>query len=621
MSTAGKTGNNRFPPQVAVSLPTALRLFLWGNERWHFILLLLVSVTAALIETVGVASVTPFMAVLLDPSQRNDLPLVGSALRAVNITEPRPAVVALGIAVCALVALNSLVGALSTAYQAYFANKQRARVAQDLFERFLRQPYAFHAQTDSAVLTKLLFNNVDALTRIVTSILTIGSRVLVAVALVALLFYQAASVALIAVITFGGTYTLIFLLLRRWQSRIGAEASSAQTGRNRTALEALGGIKELLVLERTSLPLESFAGHSALIARTQALSAVAAAFPRNIVEPIGMGAVVFIALRLTADPTASAAAAISTLTLFAFAAFRLVPALQQSYAALMEIKYLEQMLRELYSAWIASPPPRVIEEPKQVNLAQSRPSLVVDSVPPVMEVRLVSYAHAGATNRALSDVSFSIQKGESIGVVGRSGSGKTTLLDLLLGLYAPHEGQILLDGATLTADNLREWRKRIGYVPQQVFLANATIAENVALGISKTEIDHAAVTRALSQSQSFPFVERLPDGVNTQVGERGVRLSGGQRQRLGIARALYHDPDFVFLDEATSALDSVTEDAVMGAVNGLKGSRTIVIVAHRIRTVEQCDRLIVMKQGRIVAQGSYGQLLAQSADFQELVGH
>ena len=203
MSTAGKTGNNRFPPQVAVSLPTALRLFLWGNERWHFILLLLVSVTAALIETVGVASVTPFMAVLLDPSQRNDLPLVGSALRAVNITAPRPAVVALGIAVCALVALNSLVGALSTAYQAYFANKQRARVAQDLFERFLRQPYAFHAQTD-ALFNKLLFNNVDALTRIVTSILTIGSRVLVAVALVALLFYQA-SVALIAVITFGGT--------------------------------------------------------------------------------------------------------------------------------------------------------------------------------------------------------------------------------------------------------------------------------------------------------------------------------------------------------------------------------------------------------------------------------
>jgi ABC-type bacteriocin/lantibiotic exporter with double-glycine peptidase domain len=237
-----------------------------------------------------------------------------------------------------------------------------------------------------------------------------------------------------------------------------------------------------------------------------------------------------------------------------------------------------------------------------------------------LELENIGFTYPTAHTASLRNVSLLIQKNQSIGLVGKTGAGKTTLADVILGLYQPQAGSIRVDGLLLTEQNERAWRKRVGYVPQTVFLTNASIAENIALGIPKALIDLAAVLRAAQMAQAEEFIEQLPDSYNTVVGERGVKLSGGQRQRLGIARALYHQPDVLIFDEATSALDGMTEDAVMSAVQRLSQQCTLILIAHRLRTIQACDRIVMLEGGAIVADGTYNELLASSLAFKRLAG-
>jgi ABC-type multidrug transport system fused ATPase/permease subunit len=232
----------------------------------------------------------------------------------------------------------------------------------------------------------------------------------------------------------------------------------------------------------------------------------------------------------------------------------------------------------------------------------------------------VSFTYPGATRAALRDVSITIRRHESIGLVGRSGAGKTTLADLVLGLYQPSAGHVAADGVVLDPARLPGWRRRVGYVPQSVFLANATVRQNIAFGLDSDEIETARVHEAAHLAQIDEFVTRLPDGYDTLVGERGVKLSGGQRQRIGIARALYHRPDVLVFDEATSALDGLTEDAVMEAIRRLCAQHTILLIAHRLRTVKACDRVIMLDEGAVVAQGHYDELMRISLPFRRLAG-
>jgi ABC-type bacteriocin/lantibiotic exporter with double-glycine peptidase domain len=238
------------------------------------------------------------------------------------------------------------------------------------------------------------------------------------------------------------------------------------------------------------------------------------------------------------------------------------------------------------------------------------------------EIKLsnLTFRYPSANRPALNGLSLCIPQNQSIGLVGRTGSGKTTLADVILGLYPPTAGSIEVDGVALSVDNERAWRRRVGYVPQSVFLTNASVARNIALGIPEDQIDHDAVLRSARMAQADEFIVQMPDGYNTVVGERGVKLSGGQRQRLGIARALYHSPDVLVFDEATSALDGMTEDAVMQAVKTLSAERTMILIAHRLRTVQACDRILMLEAGRIVADGSYQDLAENSDAFKHLAG-
>jgi ABC-type multidrug transport system fused ATPase/permease subunit len=343
----------------------------------------------------------------------------------------------------------------------------------------------------------------------------------------------------------------------------------------RISLEGLSGVKELRVLGRESASTTEYDKSFAELTETQASNLLAAALPRYVIEVFAYAGIVAVTLAFVIK--GEGMTAIPSLALYALAGNRLVPIFQQFFAAAITIKYHTRAVESL-----------------EADLEIVRNSMGPE---PIKDTRLLAFKneiklsnltfrYPSANRPALNGLSLCIPQNQSIGLVGRTGSGKTTLADVILGLYPPTAGSIEVDGVALSVDNERAWRRRVGYVPQSVFLTNASVARNIALGIPEDQIDHDAVLRSARMAQADEFIVQMPDGYNTVVGERGVKLSGGQRQRLGIARALYHSPDVLVFDEATSALDGMTEDAVMQAVKTLSAERTMILIAHRLRTVQ-----------------------------------
>jgi ABC-type multidrug transport system fused ATPase/permease subunit len=402
----------------------------------------------------------------------------------------------------------------------------------------------------------------------------------------------------------------IYRLIRVTQSKLGAQMVEASAALGRATLEGFAGIKELRVLGRESTPTESYNKILSLLVKTQAQNLLSASLPRYIIEVIAYAGIVAVTLAFVLKGEGTTA--VPSLALYALAGNRLVPIFQQFFASAITIKYhtkaVESLVADLTTVRNATQAP--IELNTSPPLA-FRQELVLSKI---------GFTYPKAQTQSLKDVSLKILKNQSIGLVGRTGAGKTTLADVLLGLYQPQTGTITVDGIALTNLNERAWRRRVGYVPQTVFLTNTSIAENIALGIPKEQIDPDAVALAAQLAQAEEFIALLPDGYKTIVGERGVKLSGGQRQRLGIARALYHQPDVLIFDEATSALDGMTEDAVMGAVQKLSQRCTMILIAHRLRTIQACDRVVMLENGRIVADGTYAELIRNSSPFIQLAG-
>jgi ABC-type multidrug transport system fused ATPase/permease subunit len=334
--------------------------------------------------------------------------------------------------------------------------------------------------------------------------------------------------------------------------------------------------------------------------------------PRYVLEVIAFGSIVAVTLVLTLRGQVHAV--LPTLALYAFAGYRLMPAFQQFFSSAMSLRFSEASVASVEADLTAL---RQSNKVTRVTTTKAEPLAFEHEI----KFCDVSFTYPTGRRPAISGISLAIQRNQSVGLVGRTGAGKTTLADLLLGLYAPSSGTILIDGRPLLEENERAWHKQVGYVPQHVFLANASVAENVALGVSTERIDRRAVEAAAQMAQADDFVRALPQGYDTVVGERGVKLSGGQRQRLGIARALYHNPDVLVFDEATSALDGMTEDAVMDAIRSLSAARTVVLIAHRLRTVQACDRILMLEGGEVMADGTYDELLVSSLPFRRLSGH
>ena len=566
-----------------------------------------VMLVLALTETAGVVSVAPFLAVLGNPEVAQRHPLLKAAFELGGFSSSRDFLLALGATSFVALVFAAVVRGSTHYIILRFVDARRHSLSERLLTSHLRQPYTFFLGRNTAELAKGVLSEVDLVGHMVLSAMNIIVYGTTAAMLVGLLVVASPAVAAVAFLTVGGSYALIYLGVRPILTRTGQVRERANEERYRMAHEALGGIKEIKVLGQEQTYLDRFRTPSKQFSRAVAIGMAVGEVPRYLVELIGMGGVLAVALYLLARG-GDVGGLLPILGIYALAAYRLLPASQKIYYSLSQLRFgnaaLEAVSRDIASG--ADAPP--VES-----------STGGHSLSHGIAFQDVSFRYPGSERWALENVSLFIPAFTTVGIVGSSGAGKTTAVDLLLGLLNPTTGTISIDGQDLDPTRLRAWQNSIGYVPQSIYLTDASIAANVALGVPTACIDRAAVERAARAAHLHDFVAQLPDGYDSIVGERGVRLSGGQRQRIGIARALYRDPALLVLDEATSALDTATEHAVMEAIAELTGTRTMVIIAHRLATVQGCSQLFLLENGRLMASGSLHQLATSNASFKRML--
>ena len=563
--------------------------------------LFLLMLVGMVFETLGIGLVVPAMALLVQDDLAAHSPAVAGLLGFLG--HPSKTMLAFGavVALAAVYFLKTLFLGFLAWKQAAFAFAVQARVAHKLFSRYLNQPYIFHLQNNSAQLIRNVTTEASYFcTHALVPGLLLITEVIVLVGISGLLFYlEPLGAVVVALVT--GVPSVIFLRSSRQRvTRWGKERQSHDGTRLQLIQEGLAGIKDVQMLGRAPAFLRQFAVHNEVVSKVGGRQLCLQQWPRLWLEftaVFGVAVLVSVLLSQGRTPPQIAAA----VGLFASAAFRLMPSVNRVLTSLNGLRYGRVVLDLIHS------------ELAKVASSSERDEAVTEESLSFSEsfgLKDVSYRYPGASEHALLDLNLEIRAGEMFGIVGSSGSGKSTLVDLLLGLLEPETGRVEVNGQAIQAD-LSSWRRLIGYVPQSIYLTDDSLRRNVAFGVPEDEIDEEAVARAISFAQLDELVSALPEGLDTFVGERGVRLSGGQRQRIGIARALYRDPPILVLDEATSALDVGTEADVMKAIAALHGQKTIVIVAHRLSTVEQCNRLCRLERGRIVQTGTPAEVLDQ----------
>ena len=582
------------------------------RERRRGALVLVLALIMAVFEVIGVASVFPFFLTLSDPELVQTNPYLAAAYRWGGFGDQHNFLLALALITFAFLVGGALVRSAGEYAMTRFVQMRRHSLGTRLIERYLRQPYAFFLGRHTGEMAKNILSEVEQVTMFALApVLRLTTSMVTLLAMLGFLFVVDPIIAFTAMTILGTAYAIIFLTIRRLVTRNSARRVTADEARFTIAREVLGGIKDIRVLGKEDAYLDHFRAPSIEVSRMQAANLVLGQVPKYLVEAIGFGGMLLlcVALLATLGPNASAAAILPKLGVYAFAGYRMLPSVQGIYRAMVELRFGAGAVDVLFE--------------DMTSLSDGLPHFT-GRQPMGLRSQLalnhVSYSYDGV-NRSLHNLSLRIPAGASVGIVGGTGAGKTTLIDLLLGLLAPQTGQFSVDGEPVTEANVKDWQASIGYVPQSIFLADTSVAENIALGVPRTQIDRHRIKECARMAQLDRFIETLlPHGYDTRVGENGVRLSGGQRQRIGIARALYRDPDVLVFDEATSALDTQTERELMAAISGLQGSKTIVMIAHRISTVEACDQIFVLEAGRIVASGRYADLIDQHDGFRALAG-
>ncbi len=559
------------------------------HERRQLALILLGLAVAALFEVVGVASVVPFLTLVGDPAAAGRIPYLTAIRDGLGLTDDRSFLLVTGLAALLAILATSLINAGLTFAQLLFSHLTGYGFARRLLARYVDRERLFFARANSAELAKNVLSETDRMVvGVLTPTMVLVSRGASALAVVLFLIVYQPKLALILGGGFGGLYVLIYLVMRARLAKLGARAVSGNERRYRVVQETFGALTELKLYGREARFAAAFDPPARAYARAVAESLLTGQMPRFVIESLAFGGVIVVVL-FALHQGLDTAGLLPLLGLFAFAGYRMLPAFQNIFVSIAQLRF-------------HLPGVRVIVEALQGE-REPRPR-TAERLPFAREIRFEGVGFDYEPGRpTLMGLDLTIPAHGAIGLVGRTGSGKSTLIGLLLGIVAPTRGRLLVDGRVLDADSLPAWQNRIGYVPQDVFLIDGTIAENIALGVPAEERDPAALERAARLAGIHDVIATLPQGYATGVGERGARLSGGQRQRIGIARALYHDPDVIVFDEATSALDGETEAAVIAALQALSGTRTLIMVAHRLTSLRHVDVVHVLDAGRLVASG------------------
>lgn len=574
------------------------------SERKRAGVLLGMILVMAILDTIGVASIMPFVAVLANPELVETNAFLNAAYTTMGYTNVQQFLLVLGVFVFFTLVFSLAFKALTTYAQLRFTLMREYSIGRRLIEGYLHQPYSWFLSRHSADLGKTILSEVSAvIVNSVTPMMNLIAQGAVATALIILLTVVDPRLAVIVGLTLTVAYALVFRLTRNFLAALGQERVVANQGRFTAVSDAFGASKEVKVAGLEDAYVRRFSDPARIYARHQATAQVISQVPRFALEAVAFGGMLLLMLYLMAR-SGSFAGAIPIIALYAFAGYRLMPAVQQIYGAVTQLRFARAALDALHSDLMSLQP----MHPPQAKEAMSLNRAIV--------LNRVHYRYPNAPHPVIKDLTLTIPARSTVALVGTTGSGKTTTVDLILGLISPQEGTLEVDGQVISEHNRRAWQRAIGYVPQQIYLADDTLEANIAFGVDIENVNQAAVERAARIANLHEFVVNdLPKQYQTTVGERGVRLSGGQRQRIGIARALYHNPRILILDEATSALDNLTELAVMEAVHNLGREITVILIAHRLSTVKTCDTIFLLDKGELKGQGSFDELIMSNKHF------
>jgi len=568
------------------------------RRRLQFTAILFLMVLASFAEILSIGAVVPFLGVLTAPERVFAHPLAQPLIHGFGLTGPQQLLVILtGIFVLAAIFSGATRLTLLWA-QIRFSHAVGADLSMSIYYRTLHQPYAVHISRNSSEIIAGISQKADGVAHwIVMPLLTLLSASLLLFAILAVLVQIDAFVALFAFAGFGSIYGAVIFLTKKRLTRDSQRISVEQGQVIKALQEGLGGIRDVLIDGTQLSCCEIYRNADMPLRRAQANIQIIGSSPRFGIEALGMALIAALALSMTSRPE-GVGAVIPVLGALALGAQRLLPVLQQAYSNWSSMRGGEVLLRDALE---------LLEQPLPEHVDAPVPTLLVFRKS--IALRSVSFRYGPASPWVLRDLSLEIPKGSRIGFIGTTGSGKSTLLDIVMGLLPASKGELTVDGQAVTPRNCRAWQMHIAHVPQAIFLTDASIEENIAFGVKKSEIDFARVKEAAGKAQIADTIESWPLQYKTNVGERGVRLSGGQRQRIGIARALYKQADVIVFDEATSALDSDTEREVMQAIENLGEALTILMVAHRLSTLKNCSQIVELSDGEVKRVCTYSDML------------
>lgn len=571
------------------------------DEKKKAVLLLLMIIVMTFLDTLGVASILPFMAVLTNPDiVKTNLILrnIFEILNNYGVDNIQHFLFILGTFVFIFLILSLAFKALTSYVQIRFVQMREFSIGKRLVEGYMSQPYSWFLNHHSADLGKNILSEVGHV--IMSGMLpatNLIAKSLISISLIVLLIIANPMISSIVGVTLLISYGLIYYFSHIYLSRIGEQRLKSNESRFTILSEAFGAAKEIKVGGLEQNYITRFSKYAQIFAKTQAAAKVISQLPRFVLEAIAFGGVILIILFLI-NQKGSFNNALPILSLYVFAGYRLMPALQQVYTSATQLTFIGPSIQKL------------LEDLKYVN--SFKDNLIHSKINFKNEIKFndIFYTYPNASKPILKNINLIIPSKSTIGLVGVTGSGKTTTVDILLGLLKPQKGRLEIDNQVLNNKNIRSWQKITGYVPQQIYLSDDTLLSNIAFGIPVEDINLSAVIKASKIANLHEFVmSELPNKYDTTIGERGVRLSGGQRQRIGIARALYHNPKILILDEATSALDNHTEHVVMEAVNNLNKELTVVIIAHRLNTLKNCDLIYKFEKGEIIESGNFNEII------------
>lgn len=596
-----------------VNLTKKIKIIITPQEKWPLLVLITSILLAALFQTLGVVSILPFMSIVMRPEIIESNRWLSWLYNSLDFTSVNSFIIFIGTLMLLIIIIGNLTSALATWLKVRFVWRKNHNISSALLKKYLSLPYVYFLTQNTADLSKNILSEVNVLTNnFLLPLIDIMVKGFVSIGILSMLLFTNVYITILSVIMLGGSYALIYFYFHDKLKINGAKRLKENKLRFKTAGEALSGIKDIKVMGREDFFYHRYLRHSREFSNLQAWSSLIGVMPRYFLETIAFGGIVTLVLYFITT-TGNGKEVIPIISFFAFAAYRLMPALQAVFVSFTQVRFSQTTVN------------RIIEDLSEKG-GFSEQFLVYEKEPikPMLfntslQLKEVSYNYPNTNEPAIHNISLLIRHNTSIGLVGPTGAGKTTLVDIILGLLTPQKGEFSADGVKIGENNILNWQKNLGYVPQHIYLSDDTIINNIAFGIPGEKINRKAVEYAARISNLHDFIiSELPNGYETIVGERGIRLSGGERQRVGIARALYHDPEVLVLDEATSSLDGITESAVLEAINNVAKLKTIIIIAHRLTTVKNCDIIYLVDKGKITGQGTYDELMSSSASFRAM---